>query len=126
MFTELHHIAIIGSDYEASRRFYVDLLGFSVINEQYRVERDDYKLDLRQGTVQLELFIRGDAPLRPSYPEALGLRHLAFAVDDIEGALELLLSKGIECEPLRMDPDTGKRATFFFDPDKLPLELYEK
>ncbi|MBO5146166.1 MAG: VOC family protein [Lachnospiraceae bacterium] len=122
---KIHHIAIIASDYQKSKEFYVNKLGFEVIRENYRPARDDYKLDLRLGDCELELFGISGSPKRPSYPEACGLRHLAFAVDDIETAVQNLLEIGIHCEPIRMDEFTGKRMTFFFDPDNLPLELHE-
>lgn len=123
--TTVHHIAIIGSDYETSRHFYVDQLGFSVIRENYRADRDDYKIDLQLNGLELELFIIKNCPKRPSYPEAYGLRHLAFTVDSIEDAVRELNDKGIETEPIRVDTYTGKKMTFFFDPDGLPLELHE-
>lgn len=121
----IHHIAIIGSDYERSRRFYADLLGFRVIRENYRKERDDYKIDLACGEQEIELFIIKNAPKRPNYPEALGLRHLAFKVSDVEKTVLELNRLGIETEPVRMDEFTNKKMTFFFDPDGLPLEIHE-
>jgi glyoxylase I family protein len=122
----VHHVAIICSDYVRSKRFYVDILGFEVIAETYRAERDSYKLDLRVGDFgQIELFSFPDPPPRPSRPEARGLRHLAFAVDDLEGMVRSLAERGVLCEPIRVDELTGKRFTFFRDPDGLPLELYE-
>ncbi len=125
-FSIIHHIAIIVSDYSASREFYVDRLGFEVIRENYRPEKNDWKLDLRvNDTTELEIFAPQNPPKRPSNPEACGLRHLAFRVDDIDEAVEELGQKGIECEPIRMDPFTNKRMTFFADPDGLPLELHE-
>ena len=123
--TTVHHIAIIGSDYNASKHFYVDLLGFSVVRENYRKERDDYKIDLQLNGMELELFIIKNCPKRPSYPEAYGLRHLAFAVDSVEQTVKELNEKGIMTEPIRLDAYTGKKMTFFFDPDGLPLELHE-
>ena len=122
-----HHVAIIASDYGASRAFYVDTLGLEVVSEVYRSERDSTKLDLRlpDGT-QIELFSFPDPPARPSYPEACGLRHLAFEVLDVDGAVEELRAKGVVAEPIRVDEQTGKRFTFFADPDGLPLELYER
>lgn len=122
---KIHHVAIIASDYQKSRKFYVETLGFEVIRENYRPARNDYKLDLKLGDCELELFGIAGSPKRPSYPEACGLRHLAFQVDDIEKTVRELESKGIPCEPIRVDEFTGKRMTFFFDPDKLPLELHE-
>lgn len=121
----IHHIAMIASDYGKSKYFYTELLGFEIIRETYRADRGDYKLDLRLGHCELELFGIPDAPKRPSYPEACGLRHLAFQVDEMEAVIAELNAKGIETEPIRMDPVTGKRMTFFFDPDGLPLELHE-
>lgn len=122
---KVHHIAIIGSDYEKSKKFYVDTLGFEVIRENYRPDKQDYKIDLKLGMMELELFIVKDCPKRPSYPEAYGLRHLAFAVDSVEETVRELNALGIETEPVRMDTITNKRMTFFFDPDGLPLELHE-
>jgi glyoxylase I family protein len=122
----VHHIAIICSNYQRSRAFYIELLGMKVIAETYRAERDSYKLDLSAGeNMQIELFSFPDPPLRPSRPEACGLRHVAFAVDDIETSLHYLAKHGVEVEPIRIDELTGKRFTFFCDPDGLPLELYE-
>ena len=121
----VHHIAIIGSDYEKSKHFYVDLLGFSVIRENYRKERDDYKIDLQLQGMELELFIIKNCPKRPSYPEAYGLRHLAFAVKSVDDAVKELNGKGIVTEPIRIDAYTGRKMTFFFDPDGLPLEIHE-
>ena len=110
MFDTIHHIAIIGSDYEKSKYFYVDLLGFEIIRENYRKERDDYKIDLACGEQEIELFIIKDAPARVNYPEALGKE---------------LNAKGIATEPVRLDDYTGKKMTFFHDPDNLPLEIHE-
>lgn len=121
----IHHVAIIVSDYHKSRKFYVNQLGFEVIRENYRPDIGDYKLDLRLGDCELEIFAKKDAPRRPSYPEACGLRHLAFAVDNIDETVEWLNAMGIETEPIREDEFTGKRMTFFRDPDGLPLELHE-
>ncbi len=123
----IHHVAIICSDYERSKEFYTRVLGFEIINETYRQERESYKLDLKmKNGDQIELFSFPDRPPRPSYPEALGLRHLAFEVDDIDQAVAELQAMGVHVEDIRTDPVTGKRFTFFEDPDKLPLELYEK
>ena len=122
---KVHHIAIIGSNYEKSRRFYVDLLGFSVIRENYRPERDDYKIDLQLDGMELELFIIKNCPKRLSYPEAYGLRHLAFAVDSVDDTVRELNKKGILT---RADPSRclhSKKMTFFSDPDNLPLEIHE-
>ncbi len=121
----VHHIAIIGSDYEKSKHFYVEQLGFSVIRENYRAERDDYKIDLQLNGMELELFIIKNCPKRPSYPEAYGLRHLAFAVESVEQTVRELEEKGIATEPIRVDDYTGKKMTFFYDPDGLPLEIHE-
>lgn len=123
----VHHVALICSDYEKSKAFYVDLLGFAVIAEHYRPNRKSYKLDLQlPGGSQLELFSFPDVPARPTTPEACGLRHLAFRVDDIDTAVAYLQTHAVEVEPIRVDPYTGKRFTFFRDPDQLPLELYEE
>lgn len=121
----IHHVAIIGSNYEKSRHFYVDLLGFQVIRENYRAERDDYKIDLQLGDCELELFIIKDCPKRPSYPEAYGLRHLAFKVESVEETVKELHARGIQTEPIRTDTFTEKKMTFFQDPDGLPLEIHE-
>lgn len=123
---KIHHIAIIASNYEVSKKFYTEILGLEVIREVYRKERDSYKLDLKLGDSEIELFSFPNAPVRPSYPEARGLRHLAFEVDNIDEAITELNLQGVECEPIRIDEFTGKRFTFFEDPDKLPLELYER
>ena len=123
---KIHHIAIIASNYEVSKKFYTEILGLEVIREVYRKERDSYKLDLKLGDSEIELFSFPNAPVRPSYPEARGLRHLAFEVDNIDEAIAELNLHGIECEPIRIDKIKRKRFTFFEDPDKLPLELYER
>jgi len=122
-----HHVAIICSDYNASKTFYTQTLGLEVIAECHRIERKSYKLDLRlpDGT-QIELFSFPDPPRRASYPEACGLRHLAIEVANIDEAAVELASKGVIVEPIRIDEHTGKRFTFFADPDGLPLELYER
>ena len=112
MFDTIHHIAIIGSDYEKSKHFYADLLGFEIIRENYRKERDDYKIDLACGEQEIELFIIKDAPARVNYPEALGLRHLAFKVKSVDDAVKELNAKGIATEPVRLDDYTGKKMTF--------------
>jgi len=122
---KVHHVAIIGSDYQKSRHFYVDLLGFQVLREVYREERDDWMLNLQLDDLEIELFIMKDHPKRPSYPEAYGLRHLAFRVDSVEETVRELNEKGIATEPIRTDTYTGEKMTFFFDPDGLPLELHE-
>ena len=120
-----HHIAIISSDWNRAREFYVEKLGFQLIREVYRPANDDYLRMLRQGETTLELFIRPDSPERVNNPEARGLRHLAFHVDDIVPAVEWLNGMGIETEPIREDTVNGGRFTFFKDPDGLPLELHE-
>jgi glyoxylase I family protein len=122
----IHHVAIICSDYEKSKNFYVDILGFSIIEETYRKERNSYKLDLKVGeTDQIELFSFPNPPQRVSNPEACGLRHLAFEVRDIHESVAQLKAKGIQVEEIRIDEITGKKFTFFKDPDNLPLEFYE-
>ena len=121
----IHHVALIVSDYQRSREFYVDKLGFSVVRENRRPERGDYKLDLKLGDCELELFGMRNPPKRVTNPEACGLRHLAFRVKRIEEAVTWLEGKGIETEPVRIDEFTGKKMTFFRDPDGLPLELHE-
>ncbi|MGL4500508.1 MAG: SMU1112c/YaeR family gloxylase I-like metalloprotein [Planktothrix sp.] len=124
---KIHHIAIICSNYQKSKDFYVNVLGFEIIQETFRKERNSYKLDLRVGTQdQIELFSFLDPPQRPNKPESCGLRHLAFEVDDIDQTVRDLGEKGIEVEPIRLDEITGKRYTFFQDPDHLPLEIYQK
>lgn len=123
--TALHHIAIIVSDYKKSKEFYVDKLGFEIIRENYRQGRDDYKLDLKMGDIELEIFGVNNPPKRVTRPEACGLRHLAFKVDNIDETIEELKKLQIECEPVRIDEFSNKRMTFFFDPDMLPLELHE-
>ena len=122
---KIHHVAIIASDYEVSKDFYVNKLGFEILRENYREQREDYKLDLNLGDCEIELFGIKNAPKRPSYPEACGLRHLAFQVDCIEKVIAELNARGIETEPIRTDEFTDKKATFFKDPDGLPLELHE-
>lgn len=122
----IHHIAIICTDYIRSKAFYTEILGLSILQEIYRAERDSYKLDLAIGDQYvIELFSFPDPPGRPSRPEAAGLRHLAFAVDDLDAAIARLRAHGVAPEPVRVDEHTGKRFTFFADPDDLPLELYE-
>jgi glyoxylase I family protein len=121
----VHHVAIICADYERSKQFYTETLGLTIVQETYRAERQSYKLDLAvNGQYQIELFSFPNPPARPSKPEALGLRHLAFAVTDIDAAIADLNRKGVDTEPVRVDELTGKRFTFFADPDGLPLELY--
>ncbi len=122
----IHHIAIIASDYEKSKHFYTEILGFKIESEVNRAERKSFKLDLSlNGEYIIELFSFPDPPIRPSRPESTGLRHLAFKVENIEIAIEELLKNNVLCEPVRIDELTGKRFTFFADPDDLPLELYE-
>lgn len=122
---KLHHIAIICSDYYAAKDFYVEKLGLPLIREVYRPERRDYILTLSAGTVEIELFIMENPPQRVTNPEARGLWHLAFHVENIEPVVVELKGRGIETEPVRVDPFTNKRMTFFRDPDGLPLELHE-
>ena len=122
----LHHIALICSDYALSKKFYTQVLGFKTIKEVYRAERRSYKLDLElNGTYLIELFSFPDPPSRVTRPEACGLRHLAFAVADIQKEVETLTNLGIKVEPIRVDEHTGKKFTFFSDPDELPIELYQ-
>lgn len=127
MFNAIHHVAIICSDYPTSKHFYTQVLGLKVIAENYREARDSYKLDLAlpDGS-QVELFSFPGAPNRPSFPEAQGLRHLAFLVDDVDQVKAYLESNYVEVEPIRIDEFTGKAFTFFQDPDGLPLEIYQK
>lgn len=125
LFDTMHHAAIIVSDYQRSRAFYTETLGFPILRENFRADRGDWKLDLQFGDGELEIFAIPGAPPRPSYPEAQGLRHLAFRVDDVEAAVRELEARGVPCEPIRRDPYTGGRMTFFHDPDGLPLELHE-
>ena len=122
----IHHIAIICADYAVSKQFYTEVLGLEIIAETYSKERDSFKLDLKLGDAQIELFSFPDSPARLSRPEAQGLRHLAFATDDIDRSVEILQANKINVEAIRVDEITGKRFTFFADPDNLPLELYEK
>ncbi len=123
----IHHVAIICSDYERSKKFYVEVLGFSVIQETFRANRNSYKLDLRVGDGnQIELFSFPNPPERVSSPEACGLRHMAFEVDDIEQTVLDLKSQGVEVENIRIDEITANKFTFFKDPDSLPLEIYER
>jgi glyoxylase I family protein len=124
---EIHHVAIICSDYQKSKEFYVGALGFSILKETYRSTRDSYKLDLKVGAYsQIELFSFPNPPTRVNNPEACGLRHLALAVDDLDRSVAELQAKGVNLEEIRVDEITGKRFTFFKDPDGLPLELYER
>ncbi|MHC5230002.1 SMU1112c/YaeR family gloxylase I-like metalloprotein [Enterococcus sp. LJL99] len=121
----IHHIAINASDYQKTKEFYVEKLGFQIIREHYRKDKNDLKLDLQLGNQELEIFISDTFPERPSYPEALGLRHLAFKVASVEKMVKELEMKQISCEPIRTDDFTGEKMTFFFDPDGLPLEIHE-
>ncbi len=122
----IHHIAIIVSDYEKAKDFYVNKLGFAILRENYREDRGDYKLDLRvNADTELEIFSAPHAPARVTRPEACGLRHLAFRTENIEETVRELEESGIACEPIRIDPYTGGKFTFFQDPDGLPLELHE-
>jgi glyoxylase I family protein len=122
---DIHHVAIICADYDRSKRFYTEVLGLAVIAETYREARQSYKLDLRIGSTQLELFSFPEPADRPNRPEACGLRHLAFAVTDLDAMIAQLTDQGIAVEPIRVDELTDRRFTFFQDPDGLPLELYE-
>lgn len=122
----IHHVAVICSDYRKSKAFYTEVLGLRIEHEYYRRERGSYKADLSLGgNYVIELFSFPDPPERPSYPEAAGLRHIAFGVEDIGEAVAALEAKDVVCEPVRVDEFTGKRFTFLFDPDRLPIELYE-
>ena len=122
----VHHIAIICRDYQRSKIFYTQVLGFTIKQEVFRAERNSYKLDLEvNGLYQIELFSFPDPPARPSRPEATGLRHLAFEVSNLEDAIIAIQQHGVATEPIRVDEFTGKRFTFFADPDGLPIELYE-
>lgn len=123
----IHHVSLICTDYVKSKSFYVDILGLSIVAETFRTERQSHKLDLAlNGIYVLELFSFPDVPARLSFPEATGLRHLAFEVDDLCVATDLLSTRNVTSEPIRVDEITGKRFTFIRDPDDLPIELYEK
>ena len=125
-FDKIHHIAIICSDYQSSKHFYSEILGLKIVREVFRAERNSYKLDLEiNGLYQIELFSFPNPPARPSRPEAAGLRHLAFEVENIDTAIAEVQKHGIDAEPVRVDEHTGKRFTFFADPDGLPIEFYE-
>jgi glyoxylase I family protein len=127
MLNRIHHISIICSDYEKSKAFYTGILGLEIVRETFRKERQSFKLDLSlNGVYIVELFSFPSPPGRPSRPEATGLRHLAFEVDNLENAIEILTRSNIITEPIRTDEMTNKRFTFFADPDNLPIELYEK
>lgn len=122
----VHHIAIICSDYEQTKKFYTEILGLTIVQEIYREERDSYKLDLAIGdTYVIEIFSFPDPPQRPSQPEAAGLRHIAFAVENVEETVAKLKPYGIIAEAIRIDQFTGKKFTFIADPDNLPIEFYE-
>jgi glyoxylase I family protein len=124
--TRIHHVAIICTDYKISKHFYTEILGFTILAENYRSERDSYKLDLEvNGTYAIELFSFPNPALRSSRPEEAGLRHLAFQVEDIDAAIEWLNQNRVVTEPVRIDEFTARRFTFFSDPDGLPLEFYE-
>lgn len=123
---QIHHIAIIASDYEVSKKFYCQVLGFELQSEVYREARDSWMANLAiNGHYQIELFSFPSPPARTSRPEACGLRHLAFSVDDVDASVAALNAAGVVCEPVRIDEYSGKKFTFFSDPDDLPLELYE-
>lgn len=127
MLNKVHHVAIICSDYNVSKNFYTDVLGLTIIREVYRAERASYKLDLAlNGEYVIELFSFPNPPARPSRPESVGLRHLAFQVEDLETVIAKLKEKGVAPEPIRVDEFTGKRFTFIADPDLLPVEFYEQ
>ncbi|MDR5859300.1 VOC family protein [Halomonas eurihalina] len=122
----VHHVALITADYPRARRFYLEVLDAEILNETYREERDSHKLDLLlPGGIQLELFSFPSPPPRPSYPEACGLRHLAFATTDLDACMALLEARGATPEPIRVDEHTGARFTFLTDPDGTPIECYE-
>jgi len=127
MFNRLHHVAIICSDYPRSKHFYVEILGLEMVREIYREERRSFKLDLRVGDqYHIELFSFPDPPARVTAPEACGLRHIAFEVDDVQETVRSLTARGVEVEPIRTDDVTNKSFTFFRDPDGLPIEVYER
>lgn len=127
MFSNIHHIAIIGTNYQKTKEFYVDKLGFEVISEHNRPEKNDIIINVGQGNIVLEIFIKEDAPLRPKMPspEYSGLRHLAFKVDDVEAVLKKFDELDIPHKQLRYDDFDNKKMAFFFDPDGLPLEIHE-
>lgn len=125
-FNKIHHIAIVAADYEKSRQFYVDILGFSIIRENHRPEKGDIKLDLKMNEeTEIELFIKSDAPKRLTYPEAKGYRHLAIKTTNIEEDRNYLISQGVKVEEIRHDEVTDRKMLFFYDPDDLPIELHE-
>lgn len=125
MFKDIHHIAVICSDYQKSKDFYINKLGFQKTRESYREDKDSFKLDLRLENIRIELFTFPNPPKRASYPEALGLRHIAFSVENVKIAKLELEEKGVEVEGIRTDELTGKKYAFFKDPDGLPIEIYE-
>jgi glyoxylase I family protein len=126
MFNRIHHIAIICSDYSRSKHFYVEILGFKILLEVYREDRKSYKLDLCVGDqYQIELFSFPAPPKRITSPEACGLRHIAFEVENVADIAQRLRDRGVEVEPIRVDEFTYKSFTFFRDPDNLPIEIYE-
>lgn len=124
-FTQIHHVAIIVSNLASAKHFYVDILGLPIIREHYRPKKNDTKLDLQLDNCQLEIFAATHPPKRPSFPEACGLRHLAFKTTNIEAEVAYLKEQGVRCEEIRRDTFTNEKMTFFFDPDGLPLELHE-
>ena len=127
MFNHIHHVAIICSDYLKSKHFYVEILGFKVVRETYRRDRGSFKLDLQVGDqFRLELFSFPNSPSRVSSPEACGLRHIAFEVEDVQNIVRELRGRGVDVEPVRIDDTTNKHFTFFRDPDELPIEIYER
>lgn len=127
LFGKIHHVAIICSNYERSLHFYNKILGLNIVNEVYRNDRDSYKVDLAVNeNMYIELFSFPKSPRRLSYPEACGLRHLSFGVSNLDEAIDYLKTRNVECGDIRIDEITGKRFTFFKDPDDLPLEIYEE
>lgn len=124
-FTQIHHVAIIVSNLDKAKHFYVDILGLPIIREHWRPDKNDTKLDLQLGNCELEIFAVKNPPQRLSFPEAAGLRHLAFKTEDIEAKVAYLKANGVKCEEIRYDIFTNEKMTFFFDPDGLPLELHE-
>ena len=127
MFNRIHHVAIICSDYLKSKHFYAEILGLKVVRETYREDRRSFKLDLQFGDqCQIELFSFPNPPRRVSSPEACGLRHIAFEVEDVQDTVSKLRDRGVEVEPVRIDDTTNRAFTFFRDPDDLPIEIYER